>query len=171
MSNSDSKQAYLILAAIAVFDILAYFANNPYEVWTLTAAPLPALLAYYFLSQPIYIGFLALFTYSIFKQDESLSSAVRGFVAAVLAMIGLDIMGLPYAVMSITNIQGTLQLISNAGLTPFGDWIIIAYIAGPSGVITFLNDFFVHVILPMILLAVSFFVARPKMFVDIVERS
>lgn len=169
--ESDTKQAYVILIAIAVFDILAYVLNNPYETWSLTAPIALALIAYYYFSQPIYVAFLALFTYEVYKDDESLGSALRGFMAANLAMIGLDIMGLPYAVMSILNPTSTLTLSPNPGLTPFGDWILIATIAGPSGVVTFMNDIFVHVILPMILLIVSFFLARPQMFVEIIERS
>ncbi len=169
--DSERGQAYLILGAIVAFAFIAYFVNNPYEIWSENASPFLALLIYWFASQPIYIGFLLLFTWQIYKEDESLGSAIRGFIAAVLAMIGLDIIGLPYAVMSITNVSQTLTLIANPLITPFADYQIISWIAGPSGIVTFGNDVFVHIGLPIILVVASYFIAKPDMFVSIIERS
>ncbi len=169
--DSNRGQAYLILGAIVAFVFIAYFANNPYELWSENASPFLALIAYYFFTQPIYAAFLLLFTYQVYRDDESLGAAVRGFSAAILAMIGLDITGLPYAVMSITNPAQTLTLVANPLVTPFADYQIISWIAGPSGIVTFGNDIFVHIALPIILVVASYFIAKPDMFVSIIERS
>jgi hypothetical protein len=168
--ESTPLEAAIILGVVVAFAIGAYFANDPYEIWSLTAPAWQSLLAYYFATQPIYAAFLILFTYQVYKQDESLGSAIRGFVAAVLAMVSLDIMGLPYAVMSLTNPHSTLLIDRNAGLSPFADWIIINYFAGSAGIVTFMNDVFTHVGLPIILIVAAYFIARPGMFVQIVAR-
>lgn len=168
---NDHGKAYLLLVAIIAFAFAAYFVNNPYELWSANTSPFLALIAYYFFSQPLYLAFLGLFTWETYRSEGSFGSALRGFTAAVLAMIGLDIMGLPYAVMSITDPSATIPLVANPLITPFGDYQFISWIAGSSGIVTFANDVFVHIGLPIILLLASFFIAKPDMFLSIVERS
>ena len=156
----------------AVLSSITFF-NNTYEVWTLTASPILAVRAYYFATQPIYIGFLVLFTLYIYEKKKSPEAAIQGFFASLFVMIGLDLTGAPFAVPAILSLNGHLYLssIANTGTAPYADFQLISLLAGPSGNVTFWPDVFVHVVLPIILVMIGFLIARPKMFVQIVERA
>ena len=163
-------KALLLLAIIVGSTLIWYWANNFYETWAETANPLAGLSAYYLGTQGLYIGFIILFTWTIYKEDESIESAIKGFVGALLITIGLDLTGLPFAFPSILNVNQTVTLQPSMGTSPYADYQLAKWIAGPSGVVTFWNDLFVHVMLPIILVVVALVIVKPNMFVELVSR-
>ena len=177
MGFSHSRQshttAYLLLFLLIASTALYYLFNNAYEVWSLTAYPILAILTYYFLTQPLYVAFLVIFTLYIYEKKKSTEAAIRGFIASVFIMVGLDLTGAPFAFPAILNVNGhfLLSSITNTGTAPYADFQIASLLAGPSGNVNFWIDLFVHAILPVILVMIGFLVARPKMFVQIVERA
>ncbi len=118
----------------------------------------------------MYDLFLFLFAYTIYKQSDTFDAAIRGSIASVLALIGGDVIALPYSMYSILTLGGRFTLVSNPALSPFGDFQVIRALAGSSGLVTFWIDFSAHVIIPIILLTIALVLAKPKWFLAIVER-
>jgi len=169
--EDDKWKAYALLGAFTAYAFLAYFVNNAYENWTVNANPVLVLAVYYGPSEPVYLAFIILFAYTVYQEEESTESAIRGIAASIFALVGLDLMSIPYAVSSITSLSGTLVLLNNPLLSPFGDYQLINAIAGASHVVNFLNDFGVHVLIPVVLLFFALLLAKPHWFIEIVERS
>jgi tetratricopeptide (TPR) repeat protein len=167
--NRTAAKAYLVLASFIAAAILAYVLNNDYVLWSALPSTNSILivLAYYF-GQPLYDLFIFLFSYNVYKTDKSLGSAIRGTVASIIALVGLDVMSLPHVTSSILSFGGTLTLVPNPLLTPFGGYQLIRFIAGPSGVVTFWNDFGSQVIFPVLLLGAALVIAEPHWFIEIV---
>jgi len=167
--NRTAAKAYLVLASFIAAAILAYVLNNDYVLWSALPGTNSILivLAYYF-GQPLYDLFIFLFAYNVYKSDKSLGSAIRGTIASIIVLVGLDIMSLPHVTGSILSFNGTLTLVPNPLLTPFGGYQLIRFIAGPSGVVTFWNDFGSQVIIPILLLSAALFIAEPHWFIEIV---
>ena len=80
-------------------------------------------------------------------------------------------MGLPYAVMSVVSPKSTTPVPNQPLLSVFADWQLTNLLAGPSHIITFWNDVTAHILIPIGLIFLAFFIAKPAMFVEIVERS
>ena len=171
MDWSDRQKAITLLSLIVGSTFFWYLINNPYEQWTETANPILSLLVYYFGTQGIYIGFIGLFTYEIYKEDRSIESGLKGFVGAIMVTIGLDLTGVPFAFPSILNPSGGITLQPSLGTSPYGDYTIARWLAGPSGHVNIWIDLFVHVILPILLIVGALAIVRYKMFVDLVEHS
>ncbi|MDE2438986.1 MAG: hypothetical protein KGN01_06400 [Patescibacteria group bacterium] len=168
---SDKVKAELLLAILIASTIIYYFANNPYEIWSETANPLEVFVIYYTISQPIYIGFILLYTERIYDQDYSLESALRGFFSAITFTIGADLTGLPFGFLSITNPSGTLQLIPNPATSSYADTALASFFAGPSGVVTFWIDIVIHILIPSALFIITYIVSfKHEEFIDLVSR-
>ena len=153
MEWSDRAKSLLLLGGI-IGDIVAfYLVNNSYVIWAETANPALALFAYYFLTQPVYDLFLAIFTYEIYREDESLESALKGFVAAVMILVGLDLTGLPFAFLSILNPSQSIHLQQSTGTSPYADFTLANWMANSfnHGLVNIWNDLIVHVVNPKIL--------------------
>ena len=172
MSEYDDRtKGFALLVAIVGSIFIYYFANNAYEAWSETANPILVVIFYYFGTQPIYDLFMGLFTYEIYKEDESVESALKGLAGAIMITVGLDLTGLPFAFPSILNPSQTVTLQTSLAASPYADFALARWLAGPSGVVGFWLDLFVHVILPIILVSGALLLVRWNMFVELVERS
>lgn len=169
----DRTKAILLLFAIIGSIVVFYLVNNVYETWALTANPVLALFAYYFLTQPIYDLFIGIFTYEIYKEDESFESALKGFVGAIMITVGLDLTGLPFAFESILTPNGTIVLQPNTGTSPYADFVLANWMANAfnQGIVNLGIDLAVHLILPIIFVVGALAIVRWNMFVALVERS
>jgi hypothetical protein len=157
------KEAVFLFLLITVSGFIYYLLNNEYSLWAYTTGAnfWLAVLAYYFLSQPIYVLFLWLMHGKY---------GGRGFLAAILFMVASDIMSLPHSIPSLWQAGEATPLPSDANLAPYGDWQLGRFLA-VGGVLTFEQVIFIYVILPTLLNLVAFLAVKPKAYTELVEHS
>jgi len=149
------------------------FFNNTYEVWTLTASPILAGPRILFCdTADLHRGPSPFHTVHL-RKEEIARSGNPGILRESFRHDRTRLTGAPVAVPAILSLNGHLYLssIANTGTAPYADFQLISLLAGPSGNVTFWPDVFVHVVLPIILVMIGFLIARPKMFVQILERA
>jgi len=156
-----------------LFRLEAYTFNNAYEVWTImTALPILAILAYYFASQ--LMCRLPSDFHAVHLREEEIS---RGRNSGILSQSFQNDRTRPDRCALCSSLDPESQRSSESldhrqyWYTPYADFQLISLLSGPSGIVNFWTDLFVHVAIPIILVSIGFLIARPKMFVQIVERA
>lgn len=167
------KTAIFLFVAITGLTFAFYYVDNFYASWAINPSTnwFLAVLAYLFLSQPIYDLTLILFTYVIYEQSgRESSAAVRGFIAAVFILIALDILSVPHSAQSLFSVSATTMLPNDPNLAPYEDWQILHALA-PNGIITFWDDIICYVVIPTILNIGAFFLVSPEIYAQLVEEA
>lgn len=154
--------------------MIFYIANNAYVSYTANpSTPVwIALVLYYWVSNPIYLLSLFLITYYVYKsEDEDFSAAVRGFIAANLIMVSLDLIALPFGFPSIFSFNGTTQLPQNSYVSPFGDYQLGRLFANSNAMIGFWPDVLIHIIIPIILDLAALGLVKPEIYIEAVQEA
>lgn len=154
--------------------MIFYIANNAYVSYTANpSTPVwIALVLYYWVSNPIYLLSLFLITYYVYKsEDEDFSAAVRGFLAANLIMVSLDLVSLPFGFPSIFSLNGTTQLPQNSYVSPFGDYQLGRLFANSNAMIGFWPDVLIHIIIPIILDLAALGLVKPEIYIEAVQEA
>jgi hypothetical protein len=122
--------------------------------------------------KPIYLLSLFLITFYVWKsKDEDFGAAIRGFIAANLIMISLDLISLPFGFPSIFALNGTTQLPQNSCVSPFGDYQLGRLFANSSGMIGFWPDVLIHIIIPGMLDSAALGLVKPEIYIQAVEEA
>jgi hypothetical protein len=170
--DGDKAKAVLLFSAITAVTLIYYYVNNAYDSWSISAATnwLVAVFVYYTVTQPIYIGFLVLFTWYVYQQDKEIMSAVRGLVAAVLVMVSLDMLSIPHSIPSIFSASQTVSLPNDPSLAPYADYQLGRYFSSlTGGLITFYDDLWIYIGIPILLDLAALGIAKPSIYIKAVE--
>ena len=173
-STRDALRALAVFILITIGTVIFYLVNNSYVAYTANPSTTVwiALVLYYWVSNPIYLLSLFLITYLVYKTgDEDFVAAVKGFIAANMIMISLDLISLPFGFASILSINGMTQLPQDAYVSPFGDYQLGRLFANSSGMIGFWPDVLIHIIIPIVLDLVALGLVKPGIYVQAVQES
>lgn len=161
LMQRSQRQATTIFVVVTISGIVYYALNNAYSSWAFnpTTSWWMALVAYYVVTQPIYMLFLWL------MHDKY---GARGLLAAVLFIVSSDIMSLPHSIPSLWMQGQTTVLPNEPNMAPYPDWQIGRLLA-PNGVLMSQQVILIFIIVPTILNFIVFLMVKPKAYKELVE--
>lgn len=157
----DRVQAYGLFITITFLGIIFYLVNNAYSGWAFDPSTnwFLAIVAYYLVTQPIYVAFLWLMV------DKY---GPKGLVGGILLTIAFDIMSLPHSVPSVLSQAVPVPLTSDLNLSPYPDWQL-ARALSVDGMITFFAGVFLYIVIPTVLDVVTLLIVKPRGYKKIVQ--
>lgn len=161
MSDYKDRRSAIIIFGLITFSTLGYYLlNNVYDSWAYNPNTnvLLVILAYYTISQPLYLAFLWLIA-------ERFST--RGLVAGILLMVALDVSSVPHSIASVMPGQ-TTTIPLDPSLAPYADYALARALSN-QGIISFWPLIFIYIILPTILDLIALFLVSPETYEALVE--